>query len=126
MRSSQNTLKIKGDIMKNIILEIVANAMDMLVWTLLFTRRLLPKYNGKYPTIIFLLLGLFIESIPVVWNIPYYPTEIIMITYCLLYVCVFRQGKLSHKFFWVFLSFALLFAIALTSGTIISLVVRMF
>ena len=108
--------------MQNIILELVANAMDMLVWTLLFTRRLLPKYNSKYPTIIFLLLGLFIESIPVVWNIPYYPTEIIMITYCLLYVCFFRQGKLSHKFFWVFLSFALLFAMALTLGTVISLV----
>lgn len=122
MRSSQNTLKIKGDIMQNIILEIVANAMDMLVWTLLFTRRLLPKYNGKYPTIIFLLLGLFIESIPVVWNIPYYPTEIIMTVYCLLYLFFFRQGKVLHKLFWYFLSCALLFAIALTSGTVISAV----
>ena len=103
-------------------LELVANAMDMLVWTLLFNRRLLPKYNSKCPTIIFMLLGLFIESIPVMWNIPYYPTEIIMTTYCLLYVCFFRQGKLAHKFFWVFLSMALLFAIALTSGTVISVV----
>lgn len=108
--------------MQNIMLELVANAMDMLVWTLLFNRRLLPKYSSKLPTIIFMLLGLFIESIPVIWNISYYPTEIIMTVYCLLYLFLFRQGKVLHKLFWYFLSCALLFAIALTSGTIISLV----
>ena len=105
--------------MQNIVLGLVANAMDILACTLLFNRRLLPKYNSKCPTIIFMILGLFIESIPVIWNIPYYSTEIIMTIYCLLYVCFFRHGKLSHKFFWVFLSMALLFAIALSLGTII-------
>lgn len=109
--------------MQNIMLELVANAMDMLVWTLLFNRRFLPKYGGKCPTIIFMLLGLFIESIPLLWDIPYYPTEIIMAVYCLLYLFFFRQGKVLHKLFWFFLSFALLFAIALTFGMIISLVV---
>ena len=70
--------------MQNIILELVANVMDILVLTLLFNRRLLPKYAGKYPTIIFMLLGLFIESVPLIWDVPSYPTEIIMTVFCLL------------------------------------------
>lgn len=108
--------------MQNIILELVANVMDILVLTLLFNRRLLPKYAGKYPTIIFMLLGLFIESVPLIWDVPSYPTEIIMTVFCLLYLFFFRQGKVLHKLFWTFLSVALLFAIALTAGVVVSLV----
>ena len=72
-------------------LELVANAMDMLVWTLLFNRRLLPKYNSKCPTIIFMLLGLFIESIPVMWNINKL-FKLIIIDYIIITFKVIMKG----------------------------------
>ena len=106
--------------MKSIILELSANAMDVLAWSVLFNRRFDSKYNKYITAIGFVIVSFLLESLPILFNISFYPVEIIMITCCFLYLLLFRKGKLLHKLFWVTISFVLLFAIAFFAMPIIS------
>ena len=106
--------------MNSIVLELFANAMDIFMLTLLFTRRLSPKYNSIYPTVCFVIIGFFVESIPSIWSLSFYPVEIIMIVACGIYLYFFREGKLLHKFFWLALSFVLIFSLAFVTMPLVT------
>lgn len=99
--------------MLSVILELVANILDISVLTILFCKRLLPKYDTIIPTISFMILGVLLESVPIFIDINHYPTEVILFALCFMYLAWFRQGTLLHKLFWVSISFVMIFAIAI-------------
>lgn len=100
--------------MQNIILKLAANAMDISVLMMLFSRRFMGKYNTKIPTLCFAVIGFILECVPIFFDLSFYPTEIILIVLCIAYLHFFKQGTILHKLFWVAISFTLIFAIAFT------------
>lgn len=110
--------------MSNMLLELIANVFDVICLSILFTRRLLPKYNSFIPTIAFMIVGFALESVPLIWNIKSYPTEIILMIVSIGYLFFFRKGTLAHKVFWVTVSFALIFAIAFTVMPLLSYITQ--
>lgn len=110
--------------MQNLFLELTANAMDISVLTLLFTKRLPPKDNNLIFTLCFAIIGFILESVPTIFNINHYPTEVILIAFSIVFLYFFREGSVLHKLFWVAISFSLIFAIAFTVLPVVSYIVN--
>ncbi len=108
--------------MRDLILELLANALDIVCLTMLFTKRLQPKFNSILPTALFAICAFVLESIPQMLTVNFYPTEIIVFCVCVSYVVLFRKGKILHKLFWVIVAFILIFAIAFAVMPIIAYV----
>ena len=100
--------------MQSMLVELMANILDITVLTILFCKRLPSKYNSIIPTVIFVLVGFSLESLPVVIDLQFYPTEIIVFSICLTYLLFFRQGALLHKLFWLTIAFLIIFTISFT------------
>jgi len=109
--------------MQSMLVELIANAMDVAVLTLLFCRRLPAKYNTYLPTVLFIIIGFSLESLPIVVEFKYYPIEVVLFSICLLYLLFFRQGTLPHKLFWLTTAFVVIFAIAFTIMPILSYII---
>lgn len=107
--------------MKSILLELIANALDITVLTLLFCKRLPRKNQSIIPTVMFVLIGFFLESVPAFFELEFYPTEIILFSTCLIYL-FFRGGTWLHKIFWVSVSFATIFALAMIVSPVVSII----
>ena len=110
--------------MSNILLELFANAFDVVCLSLLFTRRLSSKYNSFIPIAVFAIVGFDFESVPLFWDVKGYPTEIVLMIVSISYLFFFRKGTLAHKVFWVAVSFALIFAIAFTVMPLLSYITQ--
>lgn len=111
--------------MKEIILELTANAFDVVLLTLLFCRRLPPKYPTPLPTLLTVLCAFVLESLPTFFKLEGYPTEFILIVLFMAFLLIFRRGPLLHKVFWEVIAFGAIFAIAYTVFPTISYIVGM-
>lgn len=106
-----------------IAIEIFINIIEFSALFYLLCNKFTSKYRTFIPIMLFVIGNIIFISLPIFISFPNLPIiDILVPLDVFLYLLFFRNGSNLKKIFWILISFAMLYSIALFSITIISIV----
>ncbi|MCL2311266.1 MAG: GHKL domain-containing protein [Firmicutes bacterium] len=104
-----------------ILIEVFVNIVEVSVLFYLLCAKFSAKYRTFISTLLFILGNVVFLSLYIFISFRGVPiAEILVPSVCFIYLLLFRNGSILKKIFWIVVSFAILYSIAIFSATIIA------